>query len=82
MNWNYRLVNIPSENGGDDWFELKEVYYNDDGTLMGFADACIGSETLNGARHIFNKYIFEGVGGKPALHEDDFKNATIKEGGE
>ncbi len=81
MHWNYRLVNTPSENGGDDWFELKEVYYNDDGTLMGFADACIGGDTLDEARHTFNKYIFEGVG-KPALHEDDFKNASFKEGDE
>jgi hypothetical protein len=55
---------------------LKEVFYNDDGTLMGFADACIGGDTLDEARHVFNKYIFEGVG-KPALHEDDFKNASF-----
>ena len=81
MHWNYRLVNVPSEAKGEDWFELKEVFYNDDGSLMGYASACIGGETLDEARHTFNKYIFEGVG-TPALHEDDFKNATFKEGDE
>jgi hypothetical protein len=77
MHWNYRLVNVPSEAKGEDWFELKEVFYNDDGSLSGYAPACIGGETLDEARHVFNKYIFEGVG-KPALHEDDFKSASFK----
>ena len=28
--WNYRIVNLTRD--GDPWFEVREVFYNDDGT--------------------------------------------------
>lgn len=76
MNWEFRFVNIPSENGGEDWFELKEVYYNEDNSLMGYADACIGSETTDGVVQLTEWWAHAAT--KPPLHEDDFKNATVR----
>ena len=31
MNWNHRVMNCPSENGGDDYITFKEVFYDDEG---------------------------------------------------
>lgn len=43
MGWNHRIVHT---NPGDEnpWFEVKEVYYNSDGSIAGFTDPCLGSE--------------------------------------
>ena len=35
--WNHRVMNLPSENGGDDWFTIQEVYY-EDGVVVGYAE--------------------------------------------
>ena len=76
MNWEFRFVNIPSENGGEDWFELKEVYYNEDNSLMGYADPCLGTETTEGIPDLAG-YFAAAFAAQP-LHEDDFKNATVR----
>ena len=75
MHWNYRLVNTPSENGGEDWFELKEVYYNEDNSLMGYADPCLGTETIAGIPDLAG--YFAAAFAAPPLHENDFKDATF-----
>lgn len=80
QHWNYRIVNVPSANGGEDWFELKEVYYNHDMSLMGYGDAFVGGETL-GEVQLVIQHILEAAQ-RPAMHEDDFKNASFKEGDE
>ena len=40
--WNYRIVNLSQD--GDPWFEVREVFYNDDGTCAGHANATLGDE--------------------------------------
>ena len=40
--WNYRIVNLTRD--GDPWFEVREVFYNDDGTCAGHANATLGDE--------------------------------------
>jgi hypothetical protein len=70
MNWNYRLVNCPSDNGGEDWIEFKEVFYSDKGGLLGYGNACIGSETKQDLVEILarlNKAL-----DLPVLHESNF----------
>ncbi len=76
MHWNYRIVNEPSENGGEDWFELKEVYYHEDMSLMGYAGPCTGAETLDGVKDLLNWWVHAMT--LPPLHENDFKNATVR----
>jgi len=49
MHWNHRVVEM--DNGdGDKWYEVCEVYYNEDSKPIGYCDACIGSETLEGLK--------------------------------
>ena len=40
MHWNYRIVNTKSENGGEDWYCLQEVYYNGKGEPYAYCNAC------------------------------------------
>jgi hypothetical protein len=41
MSWNYRVLELDDEDEGK-YYEVKEVYYNRDGTPMGFCDAVVG----------------------------------------
>jgi hypothetical protein len=40
--WNHRIVDL--SDGGEPWFCVQEVFYNDDGSIAGFADASFGDE--------------------------------------
>jgi|DEB19_MinimDraft_3_1074340.scaffolds.fasta_scaffold07002_3 hypothetical protein len=44
--WNYRIVDL-SEYGYktmEPWFEVQEVFYNDDGSIAGYSDVSVGDE--------------------------------------
>ena len=47
MSWNYRLVEFEDIDEGK-YFEIKEVYYDEGGNLLGYCDATVGSNNLNG----------------------------------
>jgi hypothetical protein len=42
--WNHRLVQINHGLDMEPWVEIKETFYNPDGSIMGFSDACLGTE--------------------------------------
>jgi hypothetical protein len=44
--WNYRIVNDKRGNGGEDWYCLKEVAYDDLGKPTGYGDPCLGAEDM------------------------------------
>ena len=46
MYWNHRLVNVAKDNGGEDWFQVSEVFYNDAGEPVGYTDASLSGETM------------------------------------
>ena len=73
--WNHRVMCLPSENGGDDWFTIQEVYY-EDGVVVGYADPCVGGDTLEELKETITR--FYGALGQPVLHENEFcdENAT------
>ena len=70
MNWNYRIVNAKSENGGEDWYCLQEVYYEDD-EPMGYCDPCTGSEDMESLRDVWRMMGLAME--KPPLQEEDFE---------
>ena len=45
MSWNYRVVEFEDIDEGK-YYELKEVYYNRDGSLMGYCDATVSGGTF------------------------------------
>ncbi len=68
--WEHRFVNMPSANGGEDWIELREIYYNEDGSLIGHANPCLGSESMDGVTLIVGWWV--NASKLPPLHEKDF----------
>jgi hypothetical protein len=73
MIWNYRLVNCPSTNGGQDWIQLKEVYYEGEVLRpMGYCDPpMLGSETVKGLKETMQ--MLNNALNRPVLHENEFK---------
>lgn len=45
MSWNYRVMEFEDEIEGK-YYEIKEVYYNRDGTLMGYCDASVSGRSF------------------------------------
>lgn len=70
-NWDYRIVNTKSANGGEDWYCLQEVYYGADGSLLGYAAPCLGSETIESFGDVW--HMMAGAVQLPPLQEEDFK---------
>jgi hypothetical protein len=70
--WNHRIVNVPSENGGEDWYCLKEVNYDmDTHRPIGYGDPCLGSETHESCLELLK--MFEDAVVLPPLQEKDFE---------
>lgn len=44
MKWNHRLVQMHRDPMMDPWVQVMECYYNDDGSIAGFTEVCLGSE--------------------------------------
>ena len=70
--WQYRIVNAKSENGGEDWYCIKEVvYYRDDlGKPSGFLDPCLGSEDMESFKEVWA--MINRAWEEPPLQEEDF----------
>jgi hypothetical protein len=64
MTWNYRVVKFSDEDG-EDFYELKEVYYNEDKEPEYYGDAVIAGETI------------EMMWDEMARFEDALKHAPI-----
>jgi hypothetical protein len=47
MSWNYRVVRFKDEESQETYYELKEVFYNRDGSLMGYSDATVSGESFD-----------------------------------
>ena len=67
--WSYRIVNLKSENGGDDWYALREVHYVD-GKPVAHAAPCLGTETVEQWDWLLNKVSHSEI--MPPLQETDF----------
>jgi hypothetical protein len=46
MSWNYRVMEFEDEFEGK-YYEIKEVYYNRDGSLMGYCDANVSGGSFS-----------------------------------
>lgn len=80
MNWNYRIVNTKSENSGEDWYCLQEVFYNDKGVPCGYSAPCMGSETVEGVREVWKMMQMALL--KAPMQEEDFTGDYNFEGDE
>lgn len=46
MFWNYRVIDLREENGGEPCYKICEVYYSDDEKPDGYADATVMGDNL------------------------------------
>jgi len=54
MSWNYRVVKFDGA-FDEPYYEVKEVYYNRDGSLMGYCDATVASDTFEGIIEVLDQ---------------------------
>jgi len=70
MHWNHRVVNCPSENGGDDYFTFREVYYDDEDRPDAYCNPYMGGEAMEELHMLVAR--LNAALEKPTLHERDF----------
>ena len=68
--WNFRLLDVTDENGGDPYLTLVEVHYNDAGVPVGHSDPCTGSEDLEGMKQLIEWHAL--ALDNPVLKPSDF----------
>jgi len=68
--WNFRVLDVTDENGGDPYLMLVEVHYNDAGVPVGYCDPCTGNENLEGIKQLIEWYALALA--KPVLKKSDF----------
>jgi hypothetical protein len=44
--WNHRVVLMPDDGLGNQWYEVQEVYYNRKGEPCGYCNSYVGGETM------------------------------------
>jgi hypothetical protein len=37
MSWNYRIIELDQSSRGERWLEIREVFYNEDGTVRDYS---------------------------------------------
>jgi hypothetical protein len=74
MSWNYRVMEFEEVLENEEkskFYEIKEVYYNRDGTLMGYCDATVGGESFGDVLIVLN--MMKQDAHKSVLRPSDFK---------
>ena len=70
MTWNYRVVRFEDVVGDDEWYEIKEVFYDTTGKPVGYSDAVCGSDTYDGLFKCMG--MMQSAHAKPVLDEAEF----------
>ena len=70
MSWNYRVVRFKGENEEDTYYEIKEVFYNRDGSLMGYSDATVSGESFADIIKVLD--MMKEDAHKSVIDEEDF----------
>lgn len=69
MFWNHRVIRFKDESG-DVFHKFAEVFYNDDGSLMGYHDPFMWSEDVDGMQELADRLLKATA--LPVLDESDF----------
>ena len=70
MYWNHRVIRFKDETG-DVLHKFAEVFYEDDGSLMGYHDPFMWSEDVDGMQELADHLLKASA--QPVLDESDFK---------
>jgi len=70
MNWDHRVMNCPSENGGDDLLFFKEVFYDDRGKPYAYSEPYMCGDDIHELGELLRR--LEKALSEPVLQETDF----------
>jgi len=70
MHWNHRVVNCPSENGGEDLLTFKEVYYDDEDRPDSYSEPFMCADDIDGLIELIER--LRKAADRPVLHENEF----------
>lgn len=70
--WNYRIVKTTCTIDGEAYYQLKEVYYDDDGKVTGFTENAVGlgADSVDELHDIVIDMVLDAFD-KPVLDESD-----------
>lgn len=69
MTWNYRVVRFKNDDLNE-YFEIKEVFYDAAGNLAGYSEASVFADTYDG---LFDSLeLLKSATAKPVINEEDF----------
>ena len=78
MSWNYREVRFKDEHAEtEEYYEIKEVFYDTSGKPVGYSDATCGSDTYDGLFKVMS--MMQSAHAKPVIDEHEFFNVEKPE---
>ena len=76
MFWNYRVVNLKTMNGGENWYAVCEVFYDEETKKPeGYTTFQLGGETVSELEDVLQ--MIDKAFTLPVLEESDFPNIEI-----
>jgi hypothetical protein len=71
VSWNYRVVRFKDDlEYTEEYYEIKEVFYDINGKPVGYSDAVCGSDTYEGLFECMS--MMQSAHAKPVLDEAEF----------
>lgn len=70
MSWNYRVVRFTEIVGDEEFYEIKEVFYDNNGKPVGYSDANCGADTYEGLFKCMS--MMQSAHAKPVIDESEF----------
>ena len=78
MFWNYRVVNLKTMNGGENWYAVCEVFYDEETKKPeGYTTFQLGGETVNELEDVLQ--MIDKAFLLPVLEESDFPQGEVAE---
>jgi len=67
MSWNYTIVRFTTEEDTEEYYEIKEVFYDTTGKPVGYSDATCGADTYDGLFKVMG--MMQSAHAKPVIDE-------------
>lgn len=76
MSWNYRVVRFKNNEDIEEYYEIKEVFYDKQGNVSGYTDSSVLSETFEGLLDVLD--LMRSATAKAIINEADLPKKESK----
>jgi hypothetical protein len=76
MTWNYRVVRFKNNEDIEEYYEIKEVFYDKQGNISGYTDSSVVSESFEGILDVLD--LMRSATSKAVINEADFLKKESK----